>query len=253
MEYRRLECSNPQNEVHIWAVDLDSWKLPRNEAEQMLPKSERDKSEHFRFEIHRTRYIKGHYMLRTLLGRYLGVDFYDQEFHANLYGKPSLKNGKDTNPIYFNLSNSENICVCAFTHDGDVGVDVEKIHDLSDMGSIVERFFSPLEKKKFRSLPEHSRKKSFFKYWTRKEALLKAMGMGLSFPLNKVDVLSKQEESSEVFIKTNELDAETEWTLRDINIVEGFASSLALKGKHLDCASRIRYFQLSDEIDMQFR
>jgi 4'-phosphopantetheinyl transferase len=233
-----------QNEIHLWAVDLDNFEFPCNKAaQQILPESEREKSFRFRFDIIRMRYTKCHFLLRVLLGQYLGVDFYDQEFYRNQHGKPSLSSTKDHNPILFNLSNSENICVYVFTHEGEVGVDVEKIHDLSEMGKIVERFFSPLENKQFCSLPENNRKKTFFKYWTRKEALIKAMGVGLSFPLDKVDILSEEEEASGIFIKTKELNTETEWTLQDIHVFEGFASALALEGNHHDCATRIQYFQ----------
>ena len=245
MDFSRLNFRNLQNQVHIWAVDLDHLKLRGYRDDQRLPESERDRSERFRFEIISVRYVKCHYLLRVLLGQYLGTDFYHQEFYCNQHGKPSLKNERGSNSIYFNLSNSENICVFVFTEDGDIGVDVEKIHDMTNMDSIVESFFSPSENINFCSLPKQSRKKSFFKYWTRKEALLKAMGIGLSFPLDKVDVISGQEESSDAFIKTTELNSKTEWTIQDINIFEGFASALALKGNHLDCATRIQYFQLA--------
>ncbi len=221
--------------------------MPGYESEQRLTESEREKSQRFRFEIIRTRYVNCHYVLRVLLGQYLGVDFYNQEFYHNQYGKPSLKNEKDSNSIYFNLSNSENICIFAFTKDGDLGVDIEKIHDMSDMGRIVESFFSPLENKKFCSLPECSRKKTFFNYWTRKEALLKAMGVGLSFPLDIFDVLFDEDDTSQVSITTRNQNAETEWTLRDIDIFEGFTSTLALEGNHPNCGTRLRYFQLVNE------
>jgi 4'-phosphopantetheinyl transferase len=248
-----LEYKNLQNEVHIWSVDLDHLKLPCNEAVQMLPEFEKKKSERFRFEILRTRYIKGHYMLRSLLGMYLGIDFFNQEFHINKYGKPSLKNTRADDSIYFNMSNSENTCICVFRQHGDIGVDVEKIHDLPDMDRIVERFFSPDENEIFCSLPDHDKKTSFFKYWTRKEALLKAMGRGLSFPLDEVNVVpDKIDETSDFFIKTKETNTEREWIVHDVSVFDGFASALALDGQHPDCSKRFRYFQLSDEIGVQF-
>jgi 4'-phosphopantetheinyl transferase len=245
MDFPLTEYKNLHNEIHIWTADLDQLKINFDHHKYLLPDHEREKAKRFRFEILKTRYIKGHYLLRLLLGQYLGIDFFDQEFHINKYGKPSLKNTLAEDSIYFNMSNSENICVYAFTKDGDVGVDMEKIHDMTNMDSIVERFFSPSENIKFCSLPEHSRKKYFFKYWTRKEALLKAMGTGLSFPLDKIDVISGQEELSDAFIKTTELNSKTEWTIQDINIFEGFASAFALKGNHLDCAKKLQYFQLA--------
>lgn len=246
MDYPNLEFKNLQNEVHIWTVDLDNWKISCKKAEQMLPESEKEKSVHFRLEILRIRHIKCYFLTRLLLGQYLGVDFYNQEFNRNEHGKPSLKNEGDNNSIYFNISNSENICVFACTRDGDLGVDVEKIHDLPDMDRIVERLFSREENKIFHSLPEHTKKTSFFKYWTRKEALLKAMGRGLSFPPDEVNVIfDTTNETSEYFIKTNETNAAREWTLHDISVFDGFASALALDGKHPDCSKRLRYFQLN--------
>jgi 4'-phosphopantetheinyl transferase len=247
----RLEYENVRDEVHIWALDLDHLQLPWCGVEQMLPESERKKSERFRFETISMRYIKRHYLLRVLLGRYLGTEFYEQEFHRNEQGKPSLKNEKGCNSIYFNLSHSENMCIFAFTKEGEVGVDVEKIYNLSDMVGIVERCFSLLENKKFRLLPEHSRKKTFFTCWTRKEALLKALGVGLSFPANQVDVLAGEDEASRIFITTKNQNSEAEWTLQDINILDGFASALALEGTHFDCSERLRYFKFDDKITIR--
>jgi 4'-phosphopantetheinyl transferase len=240
----RLECRNLHNQVHIWAVDLDLWNVPQGEALQMLPEYEKMKSERFRHDLLKTRYIKGRYALRLLLGMYLGTGFYHREFHINTYGKPSLKNTPDQEAIQFNLSHSDNACVCVFRQHGDIGVDVEKIKDLPDMDGIVERFFSPLEKEKLLALTESARKKSFFQYWARKEALLKAMGRGLAFPLNKAQVISSQEETAEIFVRTAKPDTKSEWTLRDISLFDGFVSAVAIDGHHADCGARLRYFQL---------
>ncbi len=239
------------NDVHIWSVDLDRLTLPCHEAIQMLPDSERKKAKRFHFEIHQTRYIKSHYLLRTLLGMYRDIDFYDQEFHINKHGKPSLKNAHTEDSIYFNMSNSESSCICVFRQQGDIGVDIERIHDLPDMDRIVERFFSSAEREIFRSLPGQSRKQTFFRYWTRKEALLKAMGVGLSIPPDKVDVIAEQEDTLEAFIRITGPDTEAEWTLYDINVFYNYASALALEGKHTDCRARLRYFTFDNEIMMR--
>lgn len=240
----RFESGNLFDQIHIWTVDLDQWAAPDSETLPMLPKREKAKAERFRYEILKTRYIKGRYALRLLLGMYLGTGFYHREFHINTYGKPSLKNTLDQEAIQFNLSHSDNTCVCVFRQHGDIGVDVEKIKDLPDMDGIAERFFSPLEKEKLFSLPESARKKSFFQYWARKEALLKAMGRGLSFPLNKAQVISSPEETAEIIVRTAKPDTKSEWTLRDISLFDGFVSAVAIDGHHADCGARLRYFQL---------
>lgn len=244
VNYPRLEFRNLRNQVHIWAVDLDQWNVPHGEALQMLPEYEKMKAERFRHDMLKTRYIKGRYALRLLLGMYLGTGFYDQTFHVNTFGKPSLKNTPDQDAIHFNLSHSDNACVFVFRQDGDIGVDVEKIKDLPDMDGIVERFFSPLEKEKLLSLTENTRKKSFFQYWTRKEALLKAMGRGLSFPLDQLDVEAGDKSETPALIKTNNYKDTTDWTILDIDTFDGFASTVAIDGHHADCSARLRYFQL---------
>ena len=248
MDFPLTEYKNLHNEIHIWTADLDQLKINFEHHKYMLPDHEREKAKRFRFEILRARYIKSHYLLRFLLGHYLGTNFYHQEFDYNEYGKPSLKKDNENKLIYFNLSNSGNICVFVFTNNDDLGVDVENICDMTNMDNIVEHFFSPSENIKFCSLPEQNRKKTFFKYWTRKEALLKAMGVGLSYPLDKFDVLSDAENPSRVSIKTNYQNLKkTEWTIQDINVFDGFASAVALKDKNPDCVTRLRYFSWPDK------
>ncbi|PKN89222.1 MAG: hypothetical protein CVU51_01225 [Deltaproteobacteria bacterium HGW-Deltaproteobacteria-1] len=244
MNLPRIDNKNLHNETHIWIVDLDQWNLSCLEAVQTLPETEAKKAGRFRFETHRNRYIKGHFMLRSLIGMYLDIDFYDQEFHANRYGKPAMQTFHENNSIHFNISNSENIYVCAFREKGEIGIDIERIHDLPDMDQIVERFFSFDEKKVFRSLQEQNRKHTFFRYWTRKEALLKAMGVGLSFPLNQVDVHAENNCSSPVFTKSIGMES----LISDLNIFNGFAAAIALEDKHTDYNTRLLYITFDNKI-----
>ncbi len=238
MNLPRVDNKNLHNETHIWVADLDQWNLSCFETVQALPETEAKKAGRFRFETHKNRFIKGRFMLRSLLGMYLDIDFYDQEFHANRYGKPAVHKVHDDKSIHFNISNSENIYVCAFSQNSDIGIDIEKIHDLPDMDRIMAASFSEEEIRKLNSLPEPNRRRTFFKYWARKEALLKAMGVGLSIPLDEVNILYADNDASRVFTKHNG----TEWTLDDIDILDGFASALARKSKQCDDALKIRYY-----------
>ncbi len=227
MNLPQIRNKNLRNEIHIWVVDLDQWNLSCVEAILELPESEANKAWRFHFEIHRDRYVKGRFMLRSILGMYLGSDFYDQEFYISRYGKPALQDSCKDNSIHFNISNSENICVCAFGQYSEIGIDIEKIHDLPDMDRIIARFFSEEEKRRFCSLPLADRTQTFFKYWARKEALLKAMGIGLYYPFDKVDVSDEGKDTFQAFIHTNALHPEMGWRLMDIDIFKGFASASA--------------------------
>jgi len=247
MNLPRIDNKNLHNETHIWVVDLDQWSLSCLEAMQALPETEAKKARRFRFETHRNRYIKGHFILRSLIGMYLDIGFYDDEFHANRYGKPAVQTSHEDSSIHFNISNSENIYACAFSQHSDIGIDIEKIHDLQDMDRIIAEFFSDQEKRRFHSLPEPNRRRTFFKYWARKEALLKAMGMGLSYPMNKVDVITGDENSSQLITKVGDSDISNQWTLLDMDICAGFTSALALQGEHHDLAKHVRYFHPAGE------
>ncbi|MBP1710942.1 MAG: 4-phosphopantetheinyl transferase [Deltaproteobacteria bacterium] len=248
MNLPRIENKNLHNEIHIWAADLDQWNLSCLEAVQELPETEAKKAGRFRFETHRKRYIKGHYLLRALLGMYLGTDFYDRAFHINKYGKPALINTKTEDTIFFNISNSENIYVCAFSQNSDIGIDIEKNHDLPDMDRIMAESFSAEEKRRFHTLSEPDRTRTFFQYWARKEALLKAMGMGLSYPMNQVNAVTGDKHSSQLITKIAGSDISNQWTLLDMDICTGFTSALALQGEHPDLAGQVRSFHLADEI-----
>jgi 4'-phosphopantetheinyl transferase len=245
--------NNLYNETHIWVVDLDQWNLSCVEAMQQFPDAEAGKARRFRFKIHRDRYVKGRFMLRSLLGMYLGIDFYDQEFHVSRYGKPALQDSYGDNSIHFNISNSGNIYVCAFNQSSDTGIDIEKIQELPDMDQIVAASFSDEERRKFHSLSEPDRKRAFFQYWARKEAWLKAMGMGLSYPMNNVDTVTEDENSSLLMVKTEGADISNQWTILDLDICTGFASALALKGEHHDLAGQIRFFHPADECMISFK
>jgi len=253
MNLPRINNKNLQNEIHIWVVDLDVWNLSCFEAVQEISESEAKKAGRFHFKIHQDRYVKGRFMLRSVLGMYLDSDFYDQEFHANFYGKPALQKHPEDHSIRFNISNSENICVCAFSQNSEIGIDIEKIHDLPDMDQIIAASFSDEEIRKIHSLSEPDLTRTFFQYWARKEALIKAMGMGLSHPMNNVNVVTRDENPSQLMIKTERSDISEEWTLLDMDICTGFAAALALQGKHHDLAGRVRFFHPTDENMIQFR
>ena len=84
----------------------------------------------------------------------------------------------------FNISHSGGLAVFAFTLDCEVGVDVEEIRELKDLAEIAARFFCAEETAELMSLPADQRTAAFFRCWTRKEAYIKAIGDGLSAPLD---------------------------------------------------------------------
>ena len=165
------------NDVNVWRVQLDSQTDQTVEwLESLLSPDELDRAERFYFARDRRRYVTGRGILRVILGRYLGRLPGELEFVYGRNGKPRLI-GRE---IHFNVAHSEELALLAFTRVGEVGVDVERIRDLPDCDEVAQSAFSMRELAKLKAHPPERRQSEFFHAWARQEAVLKALGTGLS-------------------------------------------------------------------------
>jgi 4'-phosphopantetheinyl transferase len=145
-------------------------------AHALLDAEERDKAGRFVFEEHRRLYTLAHGMLRRVLGAALNQPPEAIRFSIGEHGKPSVAG------IEFNLSHTDGCVVVAIGRDP-IGVDVEHWDRGTDILGVCDRFFAKSEAAALRALPEHAQRERFFRYWTLKEAYIKARGMGLAIPL----------------------------------------------------------------------
>jgi 4'-phosphopantetheinyl transferase len=170
--------------VHAWTVDLDA-ESPRVPALlTVLSGEERVRAARLRTTELRLRYVVAHGALRSILGRYLDVPPESIRFETTAFGKPYLAGST----LSFNLSHSDGLALFAVTSSGQVGVDVERIRPVTDADAIVKRYFAPGEARQYASVPPPERSATFFSTWTRKEAFLKATGLGLQRPLDSFEV-----------------------------------------------------------------
>jgi 4'-phosphopantetheinyl transferase len=149
-------------------------------------------------------------------------------FRYNPYGKPFL-NGNDF--LRFNVSHSGGEALYGVTLGRAIGIDIERIRRLEHAAQIVESFFSDIEKDIFRGLPQHRRIRSFYNCWTRKEAYVKALGKGMSLPLNEFSVsFLPGEPAGFIPHKTNSKKQDFLWTLKEIVSKTGYAAAVAVRG-----------------------
>jgi len=148
---------------------------------ELLDSDERERANGFYFARDRYDYIAAHGLLRLVLGRQLGVDPRALRFGRGRHGKPHLVPPTE---LRFNLSHTHGLIAVAFCRGRDVGVDVEAVREASKIEAIGRQFFSPEEVEDILALPPADQRAAFFRCWTRKEALIKATGMGLSLPLD---------------------------------------------------------------------
>ena len=217
------------DQVDVWRVSLkltaDSVKL----IESTLSMDERERASRFHFPADKDRFIAAHRSLRHILSRYVQCKPGELTFSVNQYGKPSL----DNNKLKFNLSHSGDFALIAVTQERKVGVDVERIRSDMEIEDIASRNFSKHEVSELMALPPEQRVTGFFNCWTRKEAYIKAHGLGLSLPLEDFDVSLTPNEP--VILRATRPDQQevARWTLLSLQVDPGYASAVAVEGKDM--------------------
>ncbi len=221
----------PENEVHLWRVDLDSLRESESRWQKILSADESARASRFRFAIDRQRFVVSRGLLRTILGNYLAADPGSLTFSYSSKDKPSLAQPYSETGVCFNLSHSGTVVLLAFTRGRDVGVDVEQVRSDFDVAAIARRFFSRHEQKQLAALAKEKGFEAFFRCWTRKEAYIKATGDGLSLPLHQFDV-SIAVGDEDALLATRPDAAESGlWSLREVPAGEGYVAALCVGGR----------------------
>jgi 4'-phosphopantetheinyl transferase len=187
---------------------------------------ERERADRFHFEVDQRRAVIGRGYLRLLLGQILDRPANKLQFEYDEFGKPSLIPNQGL-PLQFNVSHSGDMILIAITIGRAVGVDVERIRTDFDPDEIAARFFSANECKILASLAGPVRYKAFFACWTRKEAYLKARGVGLSLPLDQFDVSFLPDEQPRLLATRPDPAEARRWRLRALDLSGDYAAALA--------------------------
>lgn len=224
----------PSGEVHVWRIDLEQPDHVVQRFRATLEDHEILRADRFHFERDRIAFAVGRGFLRQVLGRYLETKPEALQFSYGAYGKPAL-DGEQT--LQFNMSHSRAVGLVAVTEAKDVGVDVEYIRADFASEEIARRFFSPTEVEAFNALPEDQQVAGFFRCWSRKEAYIKAIGRGLSQPLDGFDVTLAPDVAPALLRADG--DDVSRWSLSDLDAGEDYAAALVVEGQ----ISNIRCWQ----------
>ena len=207
-------CEQTVASVQVLFADIGDYLgteasvLPSDLDETLLP-AERAKAERFRFRDDQVRALLSRYLLRRKLGECLDRPPRSLRVEAGAQGKPHLP----AREIEFNLSHSGSVVALAISED-EVGIDIERQQAFEDAEQLLENHFTGDEVRWFRQHPGAERAVAFLTLWTRKEALYKAMGQGLSLPLDYVSTHPN-------------VDSAVGWQLRTLQAPAGYLSALA--------------------------
>lgn len=164
---------------------------------------------------------------RLLVGSYLGVPPAAVEFATTAAGKPQLAVAAGAPALEFNVSHSGNWVVLAFARGLALGIDVE-CHRALEFSELVNAFFSPQERAAWSSLPAAEHARAFFSAWTRKEAYLKALGLGLLKPLDSFSVAIDSGPASDLVWCSSDASAPDRWAIASLDLAPGYACALVV-------------------------
>ena len=216
-------------DIHVWATALAAPANVLEDFARNLSPDETERAKKFKFEKHQNRYIAGRGALRAILGQYLHAPPADLRFAYLTNGKPTLADKFASAGIHFNLAHTGDLALVAVTRLGMVGVDVESVRPVKNVDELIARFFSSRENELFQKVPDHEKPAAFFNLWTRKEALLKATGEGITRSLSLVEVSFLPGEPARLIAISGDAKAGEGWGLRELAPATGFTGAVAVQ------------------------
>jgi 4'-phosphopantetheinyl transferase len=219
-----------RDDVHVWRATLDQPLSEILNFRRSLAADEQTRAARFYFERDRKHFIIARGVLRAILGFYLNRAPECLSFCYNSYGKPALAEEPNLDAIRFNVSHSHGEALYAVTRGRAVGIDVERIRPDLPVAQIAGRFFSQREIMMLRALPGEMQRQAFFRYWTHKEAYIKARGEGLSLPLDQFDVSLDPGEPGIVVGTSQDPSEGSRWSLKEITSCPDYAAAVAVEG-----------------------
>jgi len=214
----------------VWLGSQDQRAEQINAFFQTLSADEQQRALRFRFERDRVRFIAARGILRRCLGAFLETAADRVRFRHTEYGKPSLSEEFSSARLKFNISRSGSRVLLAFSIGRELGVDLEEVRrDFATM-EIAQRYFSALEVETLQSLPKSVQAEAFFNCWTRKEAYIKAIGEGLSCPLDKFDVTLAPDEPARLLETRVHGPPAFRWAMQSLDIGHSYKAALVVEG-----------------------
>lgn len=208
-------------DVHVW------WSSPAPARAvvadfELLDTAERERADRFRMERDRARYVAQHAFVRRVLAPYLGLAPEAAAIEAAANGKPAVDAAFE---IEFNASRSGGLSVVAVGRRGaGIGVDVEQVRPIDDALQLAHGHFSSAERQYLGTVPDSVRDEAFLALWTRKEAVVKAFGLGLSVPLDSFEVTTA---SSPHSMLTGRLGSEP-FVVRSMDAPSGWVAAVSV-------------------------
>jgi 4'-phosphopantetheinyl transferase len=225
-------------DVHVWSASLDDPPVPADALWASLSDQERRRAGRWRFERDRRRAVASRGLLRWLLASYLDVEPGAVALRSGARGKPALLVGGAGRPaavsladrprLRFSVAHSEGLVLYALAGDVELGVDVERVRPVPAALAIAAAYFAPGELAALRAADAATRPRAFMLCWTRREACLKAAGVGLSRRPDGVEGDPGAGTEADRASLSRGMSTAAGWRIHRLEPAEGFVAALAL-------------------------
>jgi 4'-phosphopantetheinyl transferase len=209
------------------------------ESWRVLAPDERERAERYRLDEPRDRFVSSRAALRMLLGEYLGVPPAEVVFMYDGSGKPRLHDESNPDGLCFNLAHSGDLAVVVVARGCEVGIDVERLRAVSHWEQIARRYFHKSEVDEVCRSADALQGTAFLRCWTAKEAIVKAIGTGLSCPLTSFRVPVRQQRGEWVSVATSNVGPPTRCWLEQLTPYQGYVGAIACveSQRRLECST----------------
>jgi 4'-phosphopantetheinyl transferase len=216
--------------IEVQSLCLLSCKGETERLARYLCASERERADRFQFRADYDRYVIARAALRLQLGAFLDCDPKSLLFQYTSHGKPFIERCG----IEFNLSHSGDWVLFAFSSSAEIGVDIEHTRPMPDMRDVAKQNFAAAEFAHWEATPEQDRPDAFYRCWTRKESFIKAIGEGLSCPLDSFEVAFDVDQSARLTRVNDDESQAAQWWMADLPGFAGYAAAVTARYANSD-------------------
>ena len=223
-----------EHAVHVWLADLDVAASSAFAPDKIISPGELARANRFLHEHDRRHSIAARAILRSLLSIYTGIapNAISFDYHEN--GKPFLPVEKGVSTpksrsLEFNLSHSGNFALYAFSWDRRIGIDIERMRDTGHIERLARRALSFEEYAAFHNCPPSDKARLFYRYWTCKEAVIKAAGTTIA-EVRRI-VIPLKIEMSPGWLEVNDEASAGAWAIRELEPPPGYTAALAAESQ----------------------
>lgn len=224
--------------VHVWVWELDRSLDRCEDYQDVLSEEERTKASRFYLQSHRQKFIVSHAAVRMILAGYFACDASSIRFGLGRFGKPFVKNQATNSSLRFNLSHTSRLGAVAVSAGIELGLDIEEIRPID---RDVARSLSPNEQLGLAAFEAQDWLLAFYRCWSRKEAVLKAEGVGLNTDLASFDV-SVHTQLKTHLLKSQNQAFTTDWQIVSLEPANAHVGAIALASE----PTEIKFFQFNE-------